>query len=108
MTTNTHATESPSIWKRYLMTGAAIVAVLVIVLLAAGCAKQERELPVTELPAKPASATLPCEVLTDAEIISCLKGDDTREICRKLDTTCARYKNLQSFVNRTWQARDGK
>jgi hypothetical protein len=73
-----------------------------------GCNKSERELPVTELPSRPASADLPCEVLTDAEIIACLKGEDTREICRKLDVTCARYKNLQSFVKRTWAARDGK
>jgi len=90
-------------------TGFTVVAVLSAVVIAtAGCAQREREIPVTELPTLPPSATLPCEQLTDAEIIACLKGDDTREICRKLDTTCARYKNLQSFVKRTWVARDGK
>ncbi len=91
-----------------LAIGFGVVAVLVIVLLLAGCSQKEREIPVTELPTLPPSATLPCERLTDAEIIACLKGDDTREICRKLDTTCARYRNLQSFVQRTWVARDGK
>jgi hypothetical protein len=82
--------------------------VVAIALVGSGCSQREREIPVTELPTLPPSATLPCEKLTDAEIISCLKGDDTREICRKLDVTCARYKNLQSFVSRTWVARDGK
>jgi hypothetical protein len=105
---HTNETVSGPTWVRHLWTGIAVAVLLVVVVIIAGCAKNERELPVTELPAKPASATLPCEVLTDAEIIACLKGDDTREICRKLDTTCARYKNLQSFVNRTWRARDGK
>jgi hypothetical protein len=92
----------------YIVTGLAVVAVLVGTLFLVACGENKRELPVTELPAKPASAELPCEVLTDAEIIACLRGDDTREICRKLDVTCARYKNLQSFVRRTWTARDGK
>ena len=96
-------------YKRYILTGLALVAILVIAIAATGCADRTvREAPVTELPQLPASATLPCEVLTDQEIIACLKGDDTREICRQLDTTCARYKNLQSFVKRTWVARDGK
>lgn len=82
------------------------VPVLMIALVA--CERERRDIPLTELPQRPASAELPCEALTDQEIISCLKGEDTREICRKLDATCARYKNLQSFVRRTWQARDGK
>lgn len=77
-------------------------------LLGVAACEKERQLPVTELPNLPKSATLPCEELTDKEIIACLKGDDTREICRKLDTTCARYKDLQSFVSRTWAARDKK
>lgn len=73
----------------------------------AACEK-ERHLPATELPHLPQSATLPCEDLTDKEIIQCLQNPDSREICRKLDTTCARYKDLQSFVSRTWAARDKK
>jgi hypothetical protein len=91
---------------RSMAFGALIVVAFGLAL--AGCNKAEREAPVTELPVLPPSANLPCEVLTDAEIISCLKGDDTREICRKLDVTCARYKNLKSFVQRTWTVRDGK
>jgi hypothetical protein len=83
-----------------------ILTAALVALMLTACQEPKRELPVTELPAKPESATLPCETLTDAEIMSCLKGDDTREICRKLDTTCARYKNLQSFVKRTWAERD--
>jgi hypothetical protein len=72
----------------------------------AGCHKAERELPVTELPQKPMSADLDCEKATDAEIIACIKDPSVRDVCRKLETTCARYKDLQSFVHRTWAARD--
>lgn len=79
-----------------------------VVLMLAGCTESKKDLPPTELPARPASATLPCETLTDAEMIQCIQTPESREICRKLDTTCARYKNLQSFVARTWEARDKK
>jgi len=85
------------------------------ILIIAGCiglglaaCDKDRQLPPTELPQLPKSATLPCEELTDKEIIQCLQNPDTREICRKLDTTCARYKDLQSFVSRAWAARDKK
>lgn len=77
-------------------------------LLFAGCADKHRDMPKTELPSRPASAALPCEEASDAEIMACIKDVSVKDICRKLDTTCARYKNLQSFVQRTWDGKDGK
>jgi len=85
-----------------------IIGVPLALLLLAACSEKSREMPVTELPQRPASAELPCEYLTDAEIIACIKQEDTREACRKVETNCARYENLKSFVRRTWAARDKK
>ena len=97
---------------RSLAMTALVVVSLVVgtlgIMTLAGCADQERELPVTELPQRPKSAHLPCDYATDEEIMQCIKNPDTRDMCRKLDTNCARYNNLKSFVNRTWEARDGK
>lgn len=85
-----------------------LAAVLIIGVALSGCANKEREVPVTELPNKPASAEMPCETLSDAEIIACIKQEDTRDACRKVETNCARYTNLKNFVRQTWAARDGK
>lgn len=86
----------------------AAVAIAAAAVFMSGCAEPKREIPVTELPMRPESAELPCETVTDAEMIACIKGEDTREICRKVEVNCVRYKNLQSFVKRTWTERDGK
>jgi hypothetical protein len=86
---------------KYLMTFS-------LALIVAACAQNERKAPVTELPNKPKSASMACESLTDKEVISCLNGADTREVCRKVEYNCAVLRNLQSFVDRTWQERDGK
>lgn len=97
--------------RSFAVTAAFVVGSIVITFLVvglAGCAEKERELPVTELPQRPRSATLPCDRLTDEEIIQCIKDPSSRETCRKLETNCARYDNLKSFVKRTWDARDGK
>lgn len=96
--------EDPGI-KRFL---AALAIVLLIGILGSACAKEERKVPVTKLPERPASAEMPCEYLTDDEIISCIKDPSTRDVCRKVETNCARYDNLKDFVRRTWKARDGK
>lgn len=84
----------------------AMAAVLPVGLVA--CSEYNRKLPPTELPQRPASATLPCEAATDLEIQECIANPKSRDLCRKLDTNCARYKNLQQFVERTWSAKDGK
>lgn len=95
----------------YAMTAAFVVTILcatLAIMSLAGCGNPERELPVTELPQRPKSASLPCDQATDEEIIQCIHDPKTRDMCRKLDTNCARYNNLKSFVHRTWEARDGK
>lgn len=83
------------------------IAIVAAVIIAAGCTKAERELPVTELPKTPESAKIACQSLTDQEVITCLNGD-TRDICRKVEYNCAVLRNLQGFVKRTWAQRDGK
>lgn len=93
---------------RALMVTMAAACGLLFVSLMAGCADKSREMAKEELPLRPTSATLPCEEATDQEIIACIKHEDVKDVCRKLDVTCARYKNLQSFVENTWKARDGK
>lgn len=85
-----------------------VLAASAAIFVSACAPKKAVEVPKTELPKLPASATLPCEALTDDEVTACIRDDQNREICRKLGTNCARYKNLQSFVKRTWTARDGK
>lgn len=86
----------------------AVVSAVMPAALLLGCQEYPKQMPKTELPQRPASATLPCEKLTDDEIIQCIKTPGSREVCRKLDTTCARYENLKEFVERTWRARDGQ
>lgn len=83
-----------------------IIAALCLVGAVGACADKDREVPVTELPAKPESAALPCETATDQEIIECLKNPNAHDLCRKLDITCARYQDLQKFVDDTWKKRD--
>lgn len=97
--------EKPRAARQFIL-GLAII--LMIGLIGSGCANKDRDVPVTELPNKPASADMPCETLSDAEIIACIKQEDTRDACRKVETNCARYTNLKDFVKRTWAARDGK
>lgn len=93
----------------YLGSVAVLLALFLVATLVSGCeTKTTRNMPKTELPERPRSAELPCEYLTDDELIACIKNDDQREICRKVETNCARYDNLKEFVNRTWSERDGK
>lgn len=87
----------------------ALITALIVVAgatLLAGCSREERKLPVTELPERPAVAEMPCEILTDDEIITCIKEDSTRAACLKAELNCARFSALKSFVKRTWVARD--
>ncbi len=84
------------------------MAFLLMLLVLAGCSPKKTELPKTELPKLPASATLDCENLTDEEIIQCIKNPKSRDICRKLEINCVRYDNLKAFTKRTWAERDKK
>lgn len=98
--------SSEVIGVRYFILG--LAAILMIGVMGSGCAQEERKVPVTQLPTRPASAEMPCEYLTDEEIIQCIKDPKTKDACRKVETNCARYDNLKAFVRRTWEARDGK
>lgn len=79
----------------------------VIAVLVAGCVPKP-ELPPTELPALPETATIKCENLTDAEVLALLERPETREAAAKGEINCAYLENLQKFVQNTWDARDGK
>jgi len=89
----------------------AIAVYLGVGLLLVGCsAKTGRPVvpkEVTKLPDKPRSAQTQCETLTDDEIIKCIKDPKSRDMCEKLELSCARYDNLKEFVNKTWQEKSG-
>lgn len=94
--------------KRIVLLITTIAPPIVLVLLLSACSPKKPELPKTELPQTPQSAELPCERLSDEEIIECIKDPASRDICRKLEVNCVRYDDLKDFVKRTWSARDKK
>lgn len=85
-----------------IAAGFAAVAVL------SGCTK-ENILPVTELPKKPLSATIPCVPLTETEKAACLKeAQEAKNVCAKVEKNAAICEDQQDFVKRLYEARDGK
>lgn len=79
-----------------------------LALFLAGCAK-ENILPKTELPKKPLSSSIPCEPLSDAEMAACLKeAKEAKNVCRKVEKNHAICENQRDFVERLYDARDGK
>lgn len=87
-----------------------MVKTIIAIIAAAGvisCAKNgQLDLPQTELPKLPSTATIKCENLTDAEVIALLERPETRAAGAKTEINCAYLENLQKFVDQTWVERD--
>lgn len=86
-----------------LLRAAVIAAAIVL----AGCENGKPKLPSTELPKLPPTAKIECEGLTDAEVIALLEKAETRAAGAKVEINCEYLRNLQKFVNNTWEERDG-
>lgn len=84
-----------------LMIGAAIFA--------GGCARKQVQLPVTQLPQKPASSSVKPESLTADEEAACQQqGPDAKKVCKKVEKNELIARDQQEFVDRLYSERDGK
>ena len=83
-------------------------AALIAAVLISGCTK-DNIMPLTELPKKPRSASIPCEPLTELEKSACMKeAKEAKNVCRKVEKNEAICADQQDFVKRLYDARDGK
>lgn len=89
--------------------GAKGIAVIVAASLLMGACAKENILPKTELPKQPLSSSIPCVPLSEQEKSACMKeAQEAKNVCAKVEKNHTICTDQQDFVQRLYDARDGK
>lgn len=94
---------------RTFVTWFALSLLIGVAIFGAGCARKQVQLPVTQLPQKPASSAVKPEPLTADEEAACRQqGPEAKRVCKKVEKNELIARDQQEFVDRLYDERDGK